>query len=183
MDPAGLGHAEHRERGVAQEHELAIRSKEARGLRDPFVWIAPDRGTVLRDRQIERRAGEIRGLRVPLDERQAELVFGVQPARRLELGRGDVDADDPSGATPLQPGRDVRGPAAKLDNILAANVGQDTELALGRVPDAPGDLLLVPGALGAPIRVRGVVLRPVVAVGLDVIGKFGAAHAGGAISE
>src|SRR5438132_1865623 len=58
-----------------------------------------------------------------------------------------------------------------------------TPSLLSGVFQAPGDLRLVPLTLGAPIRVRGVVLRPVVAVGLDVIGKVGAAHAGGAISE
>src|SRR5439155_24622360 len=107
------------------------------------------RGAVFGDREIERSPGKAGRLRIRLDELETEPVLRVHPARGLELRRRDVDADDAPRAAPFQPGRDIRGAAAELDDVLAANVGQDLDLALGRVPHTPGDLLLVPRVLGA----------------------------------
>ena len=52
---AFLRHAEHRERRIPQEHELAAGPQQTRRLRDPLAGIAPDRGPVLGDRKVERR--------------------------------------------------------------------------------------------------------------------------------
>src|SRR5205823_10668063 len=137
LDFPRVGHAKHRERGVAQEDELAARSNEPRGLGDPLVRIAPDRGAVFGDREIERSPGKAGRLRIRLDELEAQPVLRVHPARGLELLRRDIDAHDAPCAAPFQPGRDIRGPAPELDDVLAANVGKDVDLALGRVPHAP----------------------------------------------
>src|SRR5439155_20601806 len=86
------------------------------------------------------------------------------------LRRSDVDADGPARAAPLQPRGDGRGATAGLDDVLAADVRQDLELALRRVPAAPRDLGLVPGVFSSSVGVVGVRLRPVIAIDPNVIG-------------
>ena len=85
--------AEHEERGVPQEDEPAARAQQARGLGDPAVRVAPDRGAVLADREVERGVREGDRLRARLEEREDEAVLPLQRPRRLQLGRRDVDAD------------------------------------------------------------------------------------------
>ncbi len=182
LDFPGVRGAEHRERRVAKEHDLTARSKQPRGFGDPLVGIAPDRSSVLRDRQIERPLGKPSLFRVRLNELEAEPVLRVHPPGGIELGRRDVDADDPPRAATLQPRRHVGGATAELDDVLSGDARKHVDLGLRRVPDAPGDLLLIPGVLGPAVRVCGVVLRPVVTVCLDVVGEVGAAHAGRATS-
>src|SRR5207249_1269706 len=101
-------------RRVAKEDELAVRSKKPRGLWNPLVRIAPDRGAVFRDREIEGGSRKTGGFGVRLHELQAEPGLCVHPPRGFELRRRDIDADDSPGAAPFQPGRDVSGAAPEL---------------------------------------------------------------------
>ena len=50
-----VGSAEDRQRRVPQEDELATRPQQPGRLGNPLVRIAPDRGAVLREREVERR--------------------------------------------------------------------------------------------------------------------------------
>ena len=171
---AFVRHAQHRERRVAEEYKLPASSQQPRGFGDPLVRIAPDRRAVLGDREIERPAGQRDRLGVRFDELDVEGGPLVHTPRGRELRRSDVDADAPAGAAPLQPRGDVRGATAELDDVLAADVREDLELALRRVPDAPRDLGLVPGVFSSSVGVVGVRLRPVIAIDPNVIGFLGA---------
>ena len=92
-------------------------------------------------------SGQRHVLGARLDERELEAVLRLHRARGLELGRSDVDAGD-ARALPGEPGRDVRRPAPELDDVLPGHVRQRVHLGLRNLPDAPGDLLLRPGAVG-----------------------------------
>ena len=80
-----------------------------------------------------------------LDEREVEPDLGLAAARRRELRRRDVDADR-AGAAPGEPGGDVRGAAAELDDVEPVDVAERAERASGTSEDAPGDLGLGPAA-------------------------------------
>ena len=54
--------------------------------------IGPDRGAVLRDREVEARVRERHGLGVAVDQRERQPVLGLEPAGRRELRLGVVDA-------------------------------------------------------------------------------------------
>ena len=167
---AGVGHAEHRKGRVAKEDELATGPQEARRFGDPFVGIAPDRGAVLGDREIELCIRKTRRFGVGLDQLEPEPVLFVEPSRGVELRRGDVDADDPARAASLEPRGDVGGPAAELDDVFPNHVREDVHFRFGRIPEAPADLLLGPGMFRSGVGIPRVVLGPVRAVDADVIG-------------
>ena len=80
--------AENRERRVAQEDELAAGSKQARGLGDPLVRVAPDRRAVLGDDDVERRVRERDLLGVRLEERELDPGLALHLPRGLELRGG-----------------------------------------------------------------------------------------------
>src|SRR5439155_10547234 len=94
----------------------------------------------------------------------------VHPPRGRKLRGTDVHADDASRAASLEPRADVGGSAAELDDVFAANIWQDVELGLRRIPDAPSDLGLVPRQLFPRIRVLGVGLGPVRAIRRHIVG-------------
>ena len=72
-----------------------------------------------------------------------------------------------AGAAPCQPGRHMRGAAAKLDHVQSGNVvRKHAHLGLGHAPDPPRRLVACPGA---PTRL------PLRAIAPDVLGKL--AHA------
>src|SRR6185436_7234865 len=68
-----------------------------------------------------------------------------------------------------QPGAEVAGAAAELDDLLAGYLGQPLDLALGKAPLAPGDLVLSPRLASAGVGVLLVGARPALAVDRDVI--------------
>ena len=142
---AQLRGAEHQEGGVPQEDQPAARAQEARRLGDPAVRVAPDRGAVLADGEVERGVREGDRLGARLEEREDEAVLPLERPRRLQLRRRDVDADR-SGSPAGEPGGDVRGPAAELDRVEAGHVRQDPRLRLGHAPEAPARLRVRPGA-------------------------------------
>ena len=72
--------------------------------------------------------------------------LALAAAGGLELGRRDVDADR-ARAAPREPGRDVRGAAAELDDVEPVDVPERVERRLGHAEDAPGDLLRAQVAL------------------------------------
>jgi hypothetical protein len=112
-------------------------------------------------------------LGVGLDQLEPEMELGVARARRLQLRGSHVDADDAARTAALEPGTDIRRPAAELDDVLAGDVGKDAQLGLGHAPDSPGDLLLRPVGARPGIRVGGVARGPRVAIDGDVPGKLG----------
>ena len=61
-----------------------------------------------------------------------------------ELRRRHVDADGPRAAL-REPGGDVRGAAAQLDDVEPVDVAERVEGRLRDPEDAPGDLLRGPG--------------------------------------
>src|SRR6185295_11539656 len=98
-----------------------------------------------------------------LDELEPEPEAFLTTTSRLELRRGRVDAHHPGRPCLLQPGAEVRGTAAELDDLLAGQVRKGLQLGLRDVPDAPRDLVGRPRLLGTRVRVPGVLARP----GLD----------------
>ncbi len=161
-------HAELRERRAAQEDQPAAGSQEPRGLGHPALGIDPDRGAVFGEREVEARRRQSRVTRVRLDERELDPGLRHHPPRGLELGRGDVDADRPC-AEPCEDGRHVRGAAAELDDVEAAQVAHHPELGIGHAPDPPRDLGLFPLLRRLLVGVLGVDLRPERAVQRRVV--------------
>jgi hypothetical protein len=113
---------------VAHEDELASRAQEARRLGYPPVGVAPDRRSIFGEGEVKRSMGERDVLRVRLDELEPEAELLVHRARRVQLSGRDVDADDSGGAVLLQPRAEVGGAATQLDDVEAAQVGQDVKL-------------------------------------------------------
>ena len=88
--------------------------------------VAPDAGAVLGDGKVEALGGERHVLGARLDEREHDPGLLLAAAGGRELRRGDVDADGP-GAALREPGRDVRGAAAELDDVEAVDVAEAAE--------------------------------------------------------
>src|SRR5215470_15243537 len=170
-----VGGAQVEEDAVLEEDELAPRAQEAGGLGNPAVRVAPDAGAVFGQGQIEAGIRQRDGLGVSVDQRKVEPVLALERAGGLELLEGIVDADD-AGAAPGEPRRPVGGAAAKLDHILACDLGQGAEVTLGHAPDAPGRLGARPGPAARLSVLRGKPV-PVRAVAPDVLRKRGVAHA------
>src|SRR5207302_392771 len=76
-------------------------------------------------------------------------------------------------AAPGEPRREVRGAAAKLDDVQPVDVTDDAELRLGHLPYAPADLFRRPRGGRPSVGVLGVRLRPDLAVSQ---GRVGEAH-------
>ena len=114
--------------------------RQACGLGDPAVRIDPDRGAVLGDHEVGAGIGQPGLRRVGLDQREPDARLIHQAPRRRELRRGDVDAGRPRPEL-REPGREVRGAAAELDDVQARDVAEDVQLGLVDAPDAPRDLV------------------------------------------
>ena len=71
------------------------------------VRVAPDARAVLGEREVEALVGKRDGLGARLEQRELDAGLGLEAPRRLELRRGDVDADRPR-AAPGEPRREVR---------------------------------------------------------------------------
>ncbi len=174
QEPVGrrplVGDAEDPERRAAHEDELASRSQQPRRLPNPERRVAPDRGAVLREDEVEGLVGErdVLGVRLDQLEPQAELL--VHSPRRVELGGGEVDPDDTACPGPLEPGAEVGRAAAELDHLLPRDVGEDAELPLGQAPMSPHDLLPRPRLARRAVGVLGVGQRPRRTVARDVLG-------------
>src|SRR4029077_13538738 len=123
-----VGRAENDERGVAEEDELAARTQQPSRLRDPAVRVGPDRGAVLGDDEVEGLVRQRHVLSERLHEFEPEPETLLTTPRGLELCGSRVDADDPRGARLLQPGSEVRGAAAELDDLFAGQIRQCEEL-------------------------------------------------------
>ena len=100
-------------------------------------------------------SGQRHVLGARMDERELEPVLRLHAPRGRELLRARSTPVDPCPA-PGEPGRHVRGTAAELDHVLAGDLAEQLDLALGHLEHPPGDLLGGPVALGA----GDVLLRP-----------------------
>ena len=139
-----VGHAQHEQGAVAEEHQLAAWAKEASRLGNPQVWVGPDGGAVLADGQVERSVAErdLLGRRPYQRERDAELPLQLPGDRQLPGGR--VEADGPCTAA-RQPGRHVRSPAPKLDGVEPVELVRKKPChRLGNAEDPPARLLRRP---------------------------------------
>ena len=163
-----LGRAEDREHGVAHEDEPPVRAQQPRRLRNPAVGIAPDRGAVLGEREVEARVRQRRLLRVRLDEREVEPVLRLHRPRDLELARRQVDGHRPR-PEPGEPRRPVCGAAAELDDVHPGHVRQRAQLGLGHGPQPPRRLLPRPVPRRRPLLELAQHL-PVAAVALEIPG-------------
>ena len=117
---------QHREIRTTEEHQLPTRAQDPRRLGDPTVGIAPDRGAVLRDRQVEAPVTERRPLGVGVDQWEADPELVLEHPSGRELPRGVVEPDR-AGAATREPGRDVARATAELDRVQSADLGEQTE--------------------------------------------------------
>src|SRR5207247_9191457 len=78
-----------------------------------------------------------------LDDRDLASRLTLQPSRRLELSRRDIDPDRPRSAL-REPRGEVRRPAPELDDVESVDVPEHVEVRLRVVPDAPVDLVFRP---------------------------------------
>ena len=159
------------ERRVRQEHQPAARPEQARRLRDPRVRVRPERRAVFADRAVEAAGLERRGFGVAEVEREVDAELPLEPASGLELRWRVVDPDR-AGAALREPRRDVRRPAAELDDVLPGDVvRQQVDVRFGDAPDAPRDLV---GRPAPPTRLD-VLVRvaiPGLAIRADVLGQL-----------
>ncbi len=130
------GRAENDERRVAQEDQPAAGTQQPRRLRHPEVRIGPDRGAVLRDGEVERRVRQRHPLAGCLDQREHDPRLLLHPPGRLELRGRRVDADR-ARAELGEPRREVRGPAAELDDVEPRNVAERARPPPPGCPTAP----------------------------------------------
>src|SRR5206468_2125245 len=107
--------------------------------------IAPDARAVLGDGEVERGVWQGHVLGAGTDERELQPVLALHPPRGDELLLGDVHADR-TRPSPREPRRHVRRPAAELDDVLALDVSEQPELALGRAENPPAELRPRPAA-------------------------------------
>ena len=145
------------------EHQPAAGPQQPGGLGDPPGRVTPQARPALGDHQVKAGAAKRDIGGVCLDEREDDPALALALPRGAQLNRGDIHADRP-GTAAGQPGGEIRGAAAQLDDVQARNIAQDAELALGDVEDSPGDLLSGPGPGGMSLGVLGVRLGPHVAV-------------------
>jgi hypothetical protein len=140
--PARTSRAASGTRRAGSHHKLAPHSDTARSKLPDGSGTSPASasmsGTKTPDRSWQRRGGE--------------------------LAPGEVDPGRP-GSPSGQPGGEVRGPAAGLDHVHAADVAGHAELLPGHVEDAPRDVAGVPGLVTVLIAVLAVRPRPQVPVG------------------
>jgi len=80
-----------------------------------------------------------------VNEGKREPVLALELSRSVELPLGIIDTDHAS-ALPGQPGRQVGGAAAELDDVEPPHRGQGLELPLRDPPDPPGQAVLGPAA-------------------------------------
>jgi hypothetical protein len=135
-------------------------------LGNPSGRVRPQARPAFGDHQVEPARGQRDVRRVGLDQREHDPGLLLAPESRAQLRPGHVQADR-AGAAPGQPGREVRGPAAQLDHVQAADVPEHAQVALGHVEDAPRDLIGQPGPVRAVVRVRRVDPGPRLPVGGD----------------
>jgi hypothetical protein len=119
--------AQHHEGRARLEHEASARTQDPRGLRDPSVRVAPDRGPVHGDREVEAPVDERRMFGVCVHEREAKTKLVLKHPGRRKLPRRVVETDHLC-AQAHQPRRDVGRPAAELDRVEPRNVWQQMEL-------------------------------------------------------
>ena len=144
---------------LRRNDEPPARAQQPRRLRDPAVRVDPESTRRTRRRRgRSSRPGRPVVAGVGLDERELDPRLRLHAARRVELRRRDVDADRP-GAAPREPGGEVRGAAAELDDVEAGDVTEHVQLRLGDAPDAPRDLVDRPVRRGALVRVLARSLR------------------------
>ena len=85
---------------------------------------------------VEARVGERHALGRRVDQRELEACGRECQARVLELALGVVDADR---ASPLrgEEDRPLRSAAAELQHVHSGHIAEDSELALGKLPETP----------------------------------------------
>src|SRR5207249_7641922 len=96
--------------------EPPARPQQPRRFWNPQLRIRPERGAVLGEREIEGRVREWHSLGRGLDERELDPGLGLHSPRRRELSGGRIHADR-SRTVLGETGREVRGPAAELDDV------------------------------------------------------------------
>ena len=175
--PPRVGHGEHQERAVDEEHEPAAGPQQARRLGDPARTDRPrSRRRTRRSRSRSSRRGE--------DVSALPWMSGnVEPELLLEPPRGGQLRREMSmptgGASPSEPGRDVGGPAAELDRRETGHVDrQDMELDLPGHPKTPQVARPRPVAPARRRPIRRRVASQWARIPADVLGEVGGRSSG-----
>src|SRR6185295_5712025 len=130
-----LGHTQHRLDAVGQEYEPSTRSEQSCRLRDPAFRVAPYARPVLADSQIEGVIRQWNVLCVGLDQREGQTELFLAAAGSVQLRGCQVHADR-SRAEPGEPGGNICGAAAELDDVQDTDVTENAQPAL-RVAEKP----------------------------------------------
>jgi hypothetical protein len=163
-----FGDAQGHQHAVGQEDEAAPRPQQPRCLRDPQLGVAPDARSVLAHRQVEGVVGQGYVMGTGLDERERQPeVFLAAPGSR-ELGWCEVDGNG-ARASAGQPGREVRRPAAELDDIAPVHLAQCPQAPVGYGEQSPGDFVRRPRPSSVRVRELGVDRSPQRAVDVEGI--------------
>ena len=125
------------ERRVAEEDEPPAGPQEPSRLGDPAVRIDPDRRAVLGDDEVDarvRQAGRRRRRPRPAGTRSPS-----PPACRRAVSSCAGVMSTPTGRAPSlrEPGREVGGAAAELDDVEPGDVAEDVQLGLVDRPRCP----------------------------------------------
>ena len=168
--------AEQAEQAVHEEDEASAWSQDAGGFRNPGVGIAPDRSAVFAEGKLEAGVLEGQVFSVAEVDREVQVVVRLHGAGRFNLLRRDVDSYR-IGPSPGQPGREIGGAAAELDDVHAVEVCRERlNLHLGNLQLAPGDVLLGPRANRVPGEV-GCLAVPLGAILQHMVGQVCHGHA------
>ena len=146
--------AEHHEWGNRLEHEAPAGTQDPRGLGDPPIRVAPVRGPVLGDREVEALVGEGRSFGVRVHEREVQRELLLERPGGPELARRVVETDHACAAA-HQPRGDEGGPAAEFDRSKPGDVGQHMDLGL-EIPSPPDGFLRCPRFSSSFDPVRGI---------------------------
>ena len=138
-EPFLLRHAQCGQHAVGEEHQPAARAQQPRRLRDPPLGIAPHARPVLAHTRSNDASAAARPAHRPRSGgTPARSVVGNGP--RCPAAPGQVNTDGPR-APPGQPGGQVRGSAAELDDVKPGDIAEDAHVALGHMEQTPRDIV------------------------------------------
>ena len=134
---AAFRRADDRQRMVAQKHQTPPGAQQPMGFAQPYIWRAPDRRAIFRDREVEGGIGQACCLGIAFDKGDVGAMLLGQSARCGQLLIRDVNRSDLSPEFG-HPACDIACATSQLDGCHARHVlGQEVQILLWQPPDPP----------------------------------------------